>query len=156
MAEMEQQLENLTTGGAWSRCPWDYNLIDYLAFRQDGSGILAVGYGQRVLGRAFFRFEVPEVGCLRLTYADSPDNRRRTPKGLVPWHLEVVETIELSFTLRAGDFSGDMNMGTESGPFWYAMKSALELDGPPYPAWLSLPSVFFQRKEPAPPWQTRY
>ena len=140
MDKRERQLENVRSGGAWSRQPWDYNLLDFMAFQQDGTGRLSVGYGQLVMGRAIFRYEVPRRGVLSLTFINAPENRRRRPAGLVPWSVDVVET---TFVLRAGDFSGDMDTGTESGPFRYALTWALDLDRAPYPAWLDLPPGFF-------------
>ena len=151
----ERQIENLRNGGTWCRQPWDYNWLDSMAFQQDGTGRLAVGYGL-VMGRAIFRYEVPRRGVLSLTFINAPENRRRTPAGLVPWSVDVVETIELSFVLRAGDFSGDMDTGTESGPFRYALTWALDFDRAPYPVWLGLPTGFFARENPTGPWQTRY
>ena len=156
MDERDSQLENLRTGGAWCRQPWDYNLLDFMAFQENGTGRLSVGYGQLVMGRAIFRYEVPRRGVLSLTLIDAPANRRRTPDGLVPASVEVVETIELSFVLRVGDFSGDMDTGTQSGPFRYALTWALDLDRAPYPAYLDLPPGFSLRENPTGPWQTRY
>ena len=156
MDKKERQLENLRSGGTWGRQPWDYNLLDSMAFQQDGTGRLSVGYGQLVMGRAIFRYEVPRRGVLSLTFINAPENRRRTPAGLVPWSVDVVEAIELSFVLRAGDFSGDMDTGTESGPFRYALTWALDFDRAPYPAWLDLPPGFSVRENPTGPWQTRY
>ena len=151
MHTMDGQLQTLTTGGAWSRQPWDYNLIDYLKFQPDGTGTLAVGDGQEILGRAVFRYELTQRDVLSLIYVESPENRR----GLIPWRIEAEETIELSFALRAGEFSGSMNMGTESGPLRYDLRWALDLDRAPYPAWLALPSLFFAREHRTGPWQTR-
>ena len=153
--DQERQIENLRNGGAWSRQPWRYNLLDFMAFQPDGTGRLSVCYGL-VMGLAIFRYEVPRRGVLSLTFINAPENRRRTPAGLVPWSVDIVETIELSFVLRPGDFSGDMDTGTESGPFRYALTWALDLDRAPYPAWLDLRSWFLARENPTGPWQTRY
>jgi len=78
----------LSTGGAWCRQPWGYNLLDFMAFQQDGTGRLSVGSGH-VLGRAIFHYEVLQPGILSLTFISAPENRRRTPAGLVPWSVDV-------------------------------------------------------------------
>jgi hypothetical protein len=43
MDDRENQFKNLSSGGAWCRQPWNYNLIDWIGFRPDGTGILGVG-----------------------------------------------------------------------------------------------------------------
>jgi hypothetical protein len=46
---------------------------------------------------------------------------------------------EIKYTLSTGQFRGQMNMGTDKGPFRYHFRWVLSLDRPPYPEATVLP-----------------
>ena len=103
-----------------------------------------------------FRYSVPRAGALHLTYIEAPTNMNRTASGYTHWRPCHESPIELSFELRTGDFSGDMDTGTESGPWQFSYQWALDLDKCPYPAELNLAPGFLAREHEAGPFKTLY
>ena len=128
-------IDILTGSRGWSANPHDYNLINSLSFRSDGSGELVLGYGQSILAVVRYRFEVSTPGLMRLTFVDAVSNELLFKGGQLGRQLVEAEgrvTRELKYVLRSGDFRGQMNMGSEHGPFTYHFRAAVTFDGPPY------------------------
>ena len=71
----------LIEGRAWTAQPWRYNLLEWLTFEPNGSGRLALGFGQLVAVNVTFVYSVPRAGALHLTYIDSPPKMNRTALG---------------------------------------------------------------------------
>ena len=133
-----------------------YNLIEALSFEPNGPGRLVLGFGQLIFATIAYHHAVRQPGLLELTYVESPGNRIRTGGTLTHWSPSPGTTIEVPFRLRAGDFSGNMDTGTESGPFQYAFRWAMDLDAIPYSPELNLPPGFLARESPAGPVKTLY
>jgi len=130
--------------------------LEYLTFEADGSGRLSLGFGQLVAASVTFLYSVPRAGALQLTYIDSPTNMNWTASGYTHWRPSHESPIELSFELRTGDFSGDMDTGTESGPWQFSYQWALDLDKCPYSPELHLAPGFLASEHKTGPFKTLY
>jgi hypothetical protein len=128
-------LEILTTSRGWGANPQDYNRLNLLTFGVDGSGMLVLGHAQTILAMVRYRFEILKPGILRIMFVDAQSNELVFEGGQLSQQLVDAERSmprDLNYVLRLGDFRGEMNMGSEQGPFRYHFRAALTLDGPPY------------------------
>jgi hypothetical protein len=128
-------IETLTGSRGWGANPHDYNRLNILTFGSDGCGRLVLGHGQTVLAEVNYRFEVPQPGVLRLAFIDataSEDFLEHGRLGRLLVEAERGNPRELKYVLSSGDFRGDMNMGSEHGPFSYHFRAAITFSGPPY------------------------
>jgi hypothetical protein len=128
-------LEILTSSRGWGANPEDYNRLNLLTFRVDGFGQLVLGHGQTVLAMVRYRFEISKPGVLLITFIEALSNAVVFNGGQLSQQLVEAERgapHELNYFLREADFRGQMNMGSEKGPFTYRFRAALTLDGPPY------------------------
>ena len=129
-------LDTLTGSRAWVATPEDYNTLNLVTFRKDGSGQLVIGYGQIILAVLMYRFQLTESGRLILTYVDAPPDQQTFDKG--EWGRDLLAALrkaprELAPVLTPGKFRGAMNLGGDKGPFTYHFRWVLSLDRPPYP-----------------------
>ncbi len=128
-------IEILTGSRGWGANPHDYNRLNILTFGSDGSGRLVLGHGQTILADVNYRFEVLLPGILRLAFIDASANELYLEHGQLGQQLVDADRgipRELKYVLRTGDFRGQMNMGSEHGPFTYHFRAAITLNGPPY------------------------
>ena len=128
-------IDILTGSRGWGANPQDYNALNSLSFGVDGFGRLVLGYGQTILAMLRYRFEIPRPGILSLTFVAELLNEfvlehGRLSKALI--EAEHGTARELNYVLRTGEFRGQMNMGSERGPFTYHFRAALTFDRAPY------------------------
>jgi hypothetical protein len=134
------EFETLTNCGGWGATPEDYNAMNILKFSKDGSARLVLGYGQAVFADVSYRFEITSPGVLRLICVNSSSTHfRHGQLGRRIVEAERNSPRELPYTLTSGEFRGEMNMGSENGPFTYHFGWRLALERPPYPEATVLP-----------------
>ena len=128
-------IEILLSSRGWGANPQDYNRMNLLTFGADGSGQLVLGHGQSVLAMVRYRFEIPTPGTLRIQFVDAVSNELFVKNGRLGRELLEAEggmPRELKYVLRNGDFRGQMNIGSEQGPFTYHFRAAITFAEPPY------------------------
>jgi hypothetical protein len=126
---MRQTDFDTLTGSSWSANPADYNRLNYLTFGKDGFGRLVLGAFQTVYTEVAYRFEVPEPGLLCLTYVEWIANEFYWERGELGRQLVEAESgvpRNVKYSFRLGEFSGEMNMGSDRGPFKYDFSVAAD------------------------------
>lgn len=125
-------LEVLTETRAWCATPQDYNSLVSLRFREDGTGDMCFGYGQRIHAKIDFQFTLPQVDRLTIIYLPTPEEGSRPAFKPKRGHGSKL----LSYRLKQGEVTG---AAPNSGPFKFHW--TLQLGGSPFPDELSLPDL---------------
>jgi HEAT repeat protein len=128
----ERDLQVLV-GGTWVATPWNSSSDRTIRFGADGLGNVFYGYGQIIYVKEQIRWDLSQMGLLRLTYDASPTTAGHR---------------DLRYRLTAGELSGSRTLGDGTHLFNWT----LELSGPPWPADVKFPwrtRVFYGKFTPA-------